>query len=244
VHNDTTARPGILIIPGNGPGRKSTAGLVDDYEKGNALFLAERGFVVITCDTVGAGDYGLALLERNNSRGRSSAIILSPTSLPGLFHHTSLMSMILADQQRTLQVLKQVPRVTRIGAGGASQGGFAALTLTALTNDIDSVAGMGWLRRFHEIDDDDSSRWWGFPGMGTTVHMKDIASAIAPRPALYAVGKQDQTATPEEAEEVLSSVRPHYRNFGAENNVTLVVTEGGHEWDNSRAVEFFRSTLS
>lgn len=255
LYKDTKKRPGVLIVPGNGPGIESTAGLVNDYENGNALFLAKAGFNVLTCDNVGFNKYSIpvfmervlvrdALLGDNHKVKLGSAKIdVDPKRLPGLLNKKTLIGVLVQDQFEALQVLKRIPTVDKVGVGGASMGAMIAMYLAAFDEEVSAVVGVGFFNRLASLSSNDHWGWYDFSADLPEGKMFTVASLIAPTNALYVNGKKDVSQSIKESVSLFESVKEVYASMNAEQNVSLIFHEGGHVWKNEVALEFFNKVL-
>lgn len=250
LYKDSKTRPGILVVPGNGPGIESTAGFVDDYENKSALYLANAGYNVLTCDNLGfekhsvpiSPDKGI-LRESDSVKVGRYKFNLPPKILPALFNKTTLIGTIVQDQLQALQFLKSLPSVAKIGVAGTSLGGMVAIYLAVFDKDVSGVISMGFFNKFASLPAEYHWGWYDFDADWPKGKMLTITSLVAPRNALYVAGEKDLSQPITESLKLFASLKLEYSAVGAEENVSFVSHDGGHIWKNDVALQFFDKIL-
>jgi hypothetical protein len=106
--------PAVLVVPGHGRGIVETAGVVNSYQNGVALALAQAGFVTLTPELRGFGHLG-EVLGTDHSR----------VALRALMYGTSYSAILLHDLRQGLTALMEHSTVdpARVAVTGCSLGG-------------------------------------------------------------------------------------------------------------------------
>lgn len=135
---DGAPRPGILVLPGHSPGIVATAGLVPDFQHGNALALARAGYAVLTIEIRGFG-----YPESFGRRGRR----FDQRSYVGynLAIGRTALGRTISDAVQAISYLEGRAEVEagRIGVAGFSSGGKAAVYLSGLDPRVRAVVASG-----------------------------------------------------------------------------------------------------
>lgn len=153
---------------------------------------------------------------------------------------------------RYFEVIKQVDYLlthenvdpNRIGVAGLSLGASSAIYAAALDPRISFIIADGYLNTFKGSIID----IWHCPDNYTPQILKycelyDIASLIAPRPALYITGKKDHIFPLEFVKSSYEKVQMSYKLFNKTENCRLELHNGGHKWKKKIAVKFIQDIL-
>ena len=244
--DDDERRPALLVIPGHSWGIVATAGIVDDYQNGNALRLAEEGYVTLTMEVRGFGYlqyFGGAEppLERN-----------SYTPL-NLVRGATSLGVTIQDQTAGLRYLAGRPDVLsdRLGLVGFSSGCDTAIYLGAL-DSRPSVMVLSGCVSSQESKFSYSRRdtYSAVPGLARWLGADDCLGLLAPRPVLVHWGELDNDPSSHSAAfnptalATFDGALRIYRAQGAEESLEKHVSPGiGHQFDVGAAIDFLRRRL-
>lgn len=217
--------PGVLLIPGHGPGgpaalvRRDTAE-DDAYQAGAALDLAAAGYVV------------LAPALRSLEGGREDWVqeheqFIAIARLAGM----EPVGLQTADLRRALDVLQQADGVDpeRIVAAGTSLGGFLALTTAAIDDRIDAVVVAGFMGDLRAAMLRRSAcECMALRELGTTLDLADLLALALPSDVLVVSGDTDLYFRADEAAAAVDAASSMTGAFGG--SVTLASHPGGHVW--------------
>lgn len=229
--NNGEKLPAVLVPSGLGEGIIQTSGQVESYQNGNAKFLAEKGFVTLTCENRGFGELGHVDYMRINA----NALLIGKT----------YYGISLEDQQFALDFLasRKVVDKNKIGVAGVSFGGAMSMYLAVIDERIKTAVVMGYLSQHkNAFTNGDHSPISNIPNLITYFEMSDIASLIAPKKVLYSNGEYDGFKS-KEAAGVLLKIQEAYTLLNTTNNVRYVEHKGGHTFDNELAYEFLKGEL-
>lgn len=237
---------GIVLIPGHSRGIVATAGIVDDYQHGNALALAKAGYVVLTFEVRGLG----YLRYMPTQEG---VIDLDSHVGARLIEGRSAIGVTVTDAESAIEFLAHHPDVdpSRLGVVGFSSGGTAAIFLAALDERVKALVASGCVGSF-------SSRYLfsrhdsyeAVAGITKFLEMSDCLAMIAPRPVLSHWGALDDQPQKRTAAYNASSLstwaaaQRAYKVLDAVEDFEKCVSKNmGHEFDNGAAVEFLHRHL-
>jgi len=210
--------PAVVCIAGHGDNRYSV------YEKesiyhGFARELAKKEIITISAD-----------VGQHN--------VYEPNRI--------LMGERLWDLMRCVDYLRSLPIVdkSRIGCAGLSLGGEMAMWLGAMDERIKVTVSAGFLTYMDQMEQN-HCMCWKFDGLRELVDYPDIYSLIAPRFLQCQNGlKEPPTGfTPKLAEEALKEIKSIYMDYKKEDNVEIVIHEGGHEIALQDLLDFFKEHL-
>ncbi|MBD1422775.1 dienelactone hydrolase family protein [Sphingobacterium chuzhouense] len=204
------------------------------YAKG----LLEAGFAVLA-------PMNLRSIERRNNIERYAR--LAKTSIPGIE---------FSRMQHLLDVVLEDERIdgNRIGMWGVSLGGMATMFWMPLEPRIKAGIVSAWFneRRNKMVVPDE--RYSAFiitkedyvyvPGWLEEFSDDDVVSMIAPRPLQIQHGKKDRIAHWPQVMEEYERAKIHYQKLGIENQIDMVMHEGGHEAIVEPGVAFFKKWLA
>lgn len=165
--------PAVLIYAGHGT-IQQTAGLQNSVHCGNALALAQAGFVTLTLEGRGFGELGQVDYAKLDAAAR-----LVGRTWAGL---------VVEDGLRALDYLQARPEVdpTRLGVAGHTVGGALSLFTAALDERVVATVISDYLVRFDDIPPDGPRyRRLCFRNLRCVAEAGDIGALIAPRPLLY-----------------------------------------------------------
>lgn len=239
-------RAALLVVPGHSEGIVATAGIRPDYQKSNALVLAQAGYVVLTMEIRGFG-----YLE---TMGEGANDIRFDTHVAHcLLRGTTALSVTVSDLNMGFNFLTARPDVLprKVGVVGFSSGGKAAIYFAALDERVKVVVASGCVMshdsglRFSRHD-----AYEVIPKLALWLEMSDCLGLLAPRPLLVHWGEWDtnreerSAAFNDTALPMFEAARRIYAASGNESNIEKFVTpELGHEFDNEPALEFLARHL-
>ena len=219
--------PAILIYAGHGTIRQ-TAGLANSYHNSNAAALAKAGFVTLTIEGRGFGE----LHHTDHLILDASARLVGGT----------WMGLVIGDGLRGLDYLQTLPFVDpqRLGVAGMSVGGALALYTAALDERICATVVCDYMVRF------DSSLASGrkhtcqhIPHLRRYAELSDIASLVAPRPALYV---RTAMGIAQDPEEFFNAVCPVYEMLEVPDRLRYEESRV-RGFDNDAAARWFKRWL-
>ena len=173
-----TKKPGLIVISGSESGIKYTSGIKKDYNNKNALFLAKKGFNVITAENRGDGFLGSTPWYRINANANSIG--------------KSYQGVILQDHILALNILYSLDVTDKhnIFAAGVSLGAEQSIYLTSIDERIKAIVAFGWLSDKKALLTGHRP-CWSVHNLYTFFDNSDIPAMIAPRGALYSIGKKE-----------------------------------------------------
>jgi dienelactone hydrolase len=205
--------------------------------RGYAARLADLGYVVYAPHNPYRGQDNFRVLQRKaNPLGKS------------------LFSVIIAQHQRTLEWLGQLPFVdpARIGFYGLSYGGKTAMRVPAvLTNYCLSICSADfneWIRKNVTTDSPYSYMFtieYEMPefNLGSTFNYSEMAALISPRPFMVERGHHDGVAPDEWVAYEFAKVRRHYTRIGIANKTEIEFFDGPHSINGVGTFKFLKEHL-
>jgi dienelactone hydrolase len=244
------ARPAVLALHGHGAfgyhpvaGRDDIKGVSEQikssrYDYGRQL--VRRGYVVaIPC----LSPFGPRLGKRD-AYGKQDPCAITFLRLQML--GKVLMAENLRDCLWSVELLARHPRVDakRLGCVGLSYGGRMTMLTSALEPRIRIAVVSGALNVMQErIARPYSCGAQVIPGLLEYGDVPEIASLIAPRPAIWEVGSRDGLIAAKWADEALSRMRSAYQALDAKENLMVDRFDGGHVWNGRVAYERMAKVL-
>jgi dienelactone hydrolase len=217
-------RPALLVYPGHGT-IQQTAGIEHSRHRGNALALAQAGYVTITVEERGFGELG-------------DVDHISLDNVARLVGRTWL-GMTIEDGLRALDYLQTRPDVkpTHLGVTGLGLGGGLALYTAALDERVRAVVIENYLGggidplvvHAHGCD--------FVPGLRRYAELSDVARTIVPRP--YPRGRSSTAV----ARGWFDKMRPSYELFLCPDRTRFVEHESGDSYDSMIAQSWFERWL-
>jgi fermentation-respiration switch protein FrsA (DUF1100 family) len=229
----TRKYPAVLVLHGHGSNIEDTAINEDSPEKALAKVLALNGFVTFTFD--------FSELERSlNFTDHKTAVrmsILMGKPVLGLYVWAGL---------RSLDFLCSLDYVDEdsIGAAGTSLGGHVAVYIAALDLRVKSIVDAAYFLSYSELLYKYNCVCNYIPGSLYKYDFPITASSISPRPALYMVGKNDESLSWEMSKKLFDdTVVPRYEKCGKKGNARFFLHGGAHEMQAESALNWFNKTL-
>ena len=132
----------------------------------------------------------------------------------------------------------------RIGSAGKSLGGEMVMWLGAMDQRVRANIVSGFLTKMDQMEEN-HCMCWKFSGLRELVEFTDIYSLIAPRALLCQNGLDEPLSQfpPSLALEVIQDIGTIYTDFEKQQDVTLIVHKGGHEFHVPSVIGFFEQYL-
>jgi hypothetical protein len=219
--------PAVLIYPGHGTIRQ-TAGRQRSYHRGNALALAQAGFVTITVEGRGFGELG----EVGHRKLDAAARLVGRT----------WMGLVIEDALRALDYIQARPEVdaTRLGVAGMAVAGALAMYTAALDERITAAVIADYLVRFDAVyAQGPRYTCQCIPGLRRYAEAGDIGALIAPRPALYT----RSAAAIAQSEGSFERIRRPYELLQVPDRLRYEETGPGRLFDSEAAIHWFKRWL-
>lgn len=216
--------PGLLVFTGHGTIRE-TVGLETGLPQGNALALAQVGYVTLTFEERGFGELGQVDHESLDNAAR----LLGRTWL----------TMILEDALRALDYLQSRDDVkaTHLGATGLGLGAGLALYLSALDERIRATVVQNYVGGGIDVLAVHGHGCDFVPGLRRYADFSDVARLIAPRPVLYAYPRG--RAATRTARVWFDRTRPLYETFRCPDRLRFIEHEAGTRYHCPPARQWF-----
>ncbi len=243
-------RPGVVALHGHGPfGHDAVAGVdttperkanIEKFRYDYGRQLARRGYVVAApC----FAPFGRRLGDPKLYRGEDAcAVSFVRLQLLGKV----LMAENLRDALWSFEALRQTPDVDadRIGCVGLSYGGRMAMLAAAMEPRIRVAVPSGALNVMQErIQGRYSCGAQVIPGLLDYGDVPEIGGLIAPRPALWEVGKRDGLMVKDWIEPAWDRMMAVYRACGAPGSLQRDDFDGPHRWNGTKAYPLLESAL-
>ncbi|EDY18919.1 hypothetical protein CfE428DRAFT_3577 [Chthoniobacter flavus Ellin428] len=246
-----TRFPILLCLHGHGDfGNDSVAGVDDTPERQKAIRQSNY-------------DYGrqmvhegyLAVVPCFNPFGRrcDPALRASKTDACGVefirlqFLGRTLIGENLRDAKWALDYAcaRDDARPDRIGCIGLSYGGRMTMLVTALDPRVRVAVISGALNLFQERIEESAYACGAqvIPGLLKYGDTPEIGSLIAPRPAIWEVGRRDPLIPPAWAEKAAERLQRAYNAAGMPANLQIHHHDGGHVWVGDTAVPLLAKLL-
>jgi len=221
--------PSIIIFSGHGSAAQAIFEKTS-YQHGCGISLSKKGFLIYIMENRGMGK--LSYLG-NHLRIDAVARITGGT----------WYGEILTDALWLIENLYTEPYVdnTRIGTAGVSTGGAISMIVSSLDERIAATYVQGFLGSYRTSFGTRGTHCLcgHIPGILKIGDMSDIASLIAPRPALFVNGTKDSFYT-KDAQIAFNKIKQTYKNLGAEEKSKFLAPTGiGHEFSVETAINWF-----
>jgi len=248
-NNDSIKYPAVIFIPGTGnQGARDLLDLPSEfsefyYERGIALDVAKQNFAVFVIENRGWG-------ERRIDPGSECGRFENPTLCSGFLLRThlgnigySLTGLQIVD---TLQLVKHIQTLgyidsNNIAVVGLSHGGGLSLSVGVLNPDIKSTVVVNTIITVNKtwpsaVRDSGALKYFDAP---------DLASTMSPRLMYMSWGLKDVKSLGFEAktQTAANQIKKAYQLFDAEDNLTIVIHNYGHQYDVPSVIEFLNNTL-
>jgi len=221
--------PTVIIFSGHGTANQ-VAFEKTSYQHGCGINLARSGFLVYIMENRGMGK--LSYLG-NHLRIDAVARLMGG----------SWYGEIITDALWLIENLHHESNVNKsqIGTAGVSTGGALSMIVSALDERITATYVQGFLGSYRTSFGTRGTHCLcgHIPGILNVGDMSDIASLIAPRPALYVNGTKDSFHT-KDAQIAFRRIKMVYKNLGAEKKSKFLAPIGiGHEFSVETAINWF-----
>jgi dienelactone hydrolase len=136
-------------------------------------------------------------------------------------------------------------RADRIGCVGLSYGGRMTMMVTALDPRVRVAVVSGALNVFQERIQNAGYSCGAqvIPGLLEFGDTPEIGSLIAPRPAIWEVGRKDMLAPAEWVEKAAARLQRAYAASGKPENIQVHHFDGGHVWNGETALPLLARIL-
>ncbi len=238
--------PGIVCLPGHGPGKDTIVGYTDEgeprgeiggYQNDFAIQAARKGYAALAIEQAAFG-------ERNAVDERQSGCNV-PT-LNALMLGATMIGIRTWDAIRSLDYLLTRDEVDgdRIGVMGISGGGTTTLFSAATEPRFRAAFVSGYLCSFrHSIMDMHHCVDNFVPGIIQWAEMYDIAALIAPRALFAESGTLDSIFPIDAARNAVAKARRAWETLGVPEKIGHEVFEGEHQFHGVGGFEFFATHL-
>ncbi|MCZ6679095.1 MAG: hypothetical protein O7E52_17820 [Candidatus Poribacteria bacterium] len=241
----------VIAIHGHGT-VEPCIGSSEDYHHSFALELAKNGHIVLCPELRGFGTLKDVALYSKGRRmdywnwGNHMAYSLVSD---GVIHGKPLIGETVADLLRWEDWLASKNNIRTIDVAGISYGGDLALIYPVFSSRVDRIFASGTLGSFSVIFSHCyNAPAHAIPGILLWMDRSDIAGLNAPRPLAIHYGELDKpgpnnfsASYNQTVPKSLEELKSIYRMFGAESQVSLVVSPGKkHEMDNDLLIEFLK----
>ncbi|MGH2356019.1 MAG: alpha/beta hydrolase family protein [Chloroflexota bacterium] len=217
-HSATAAQPApaVLCVHGHvyAHGRRHAK------EQARAIGFAQRGYVVLSMDTLGLGERAFM--------GHDDAMHLPAAGL-------SLAGLLAWDNIRALDYLAARPEVdpVRLGVTGSSGGGNQTLYLAAVDERVQVAAPVCSVETYRDY----MSKWRctceTVPNLLRYAEMADVLALAAPRAMLVVSGVRDTGFSIASAREAFHALQPVYEALGVLERVAMAEVYSGHDYNQS-----------
>lgn len=217
-------RPAMLCLHQTTPlGKAEPAGLGGKPNLHYARELAERGYVCLVPDYPNKGEY----------KADPYALGYASATMKGIWNH-----------MRALNFLGTLPEVdaSRIGCIGHSLGGHNTLFVAAFDERIKALVVSSGFTSFRQYKGGNLAGWAhaGYMPRITSIYgndparmpfdFDDVLATIAPRPLFINAPLQETNLKVEGVRECVEAVKPIYASFRAEQNLTVMHPDCGHDF--------------
>jgi dienelactone hydrolase len=252
IPDGSTGRlPTMVCLHGHGSGKDEIVGISDDgtereeyggYQKDFAVQAVRRGFLVIAPDMLSFGERRDPP-ELKQAKGTSSC---RRPSLAGMLLGRTMPRLRVYDVMRCIDYLETRADCDpkRIGCMGISGGGEITTFAAAVEERISAALISGYLACWRDsifsiLHCEDNY----VPGVLQWAEMPDIASLIAPRPAFFENGTEDDIFPLKSARAAFRQIREAYRVAGWAHRCDMHVFPGEHQFCGEKGFPFLEHWL-
>ncbi|MCA9411415.1 MAG: acetylxylan esterase, partial [Candidatus Omnitrophica bacterium] len=227
--------PAILNVHGHWTGAKNAPEV-----HSRCVFLAKRGFIVLSLDAIGAGERAYKGIAYH---GRQLGYQILPTG-------KTFAGLQIEDNRRAIDLLCSLPDVDpkAIGVTGASGGGNQTFNLTVLDPRIQAAVGVCFFGSYEGYLHGAHCACELVPGALTYADEGTVAGLIAPRPFAIFAAREDHGAAFQiaDAREQAEIAKKLYALADANDQFEFIEYEGGHDYSQvmrETMVAFFEKHL-
>ncbi len=231
---DTSKKyPAVVVFHGHEEGVYNTSITSDAYKL--AYELAKNNFVTFT--------FSFEDIEKSmgfdDHRKASRTLLLKGRPLLSVYIYAGIRALDY------LTFLEYADR-NALGVAGESRGGHVAVYVAALEKRVKSVVDAAYFGSYNELPSKPEKCTCNYiPGILEKYDFPHIASLIAPRAALYIIGKKDEQNSVDNSGNLINKiVYPEYEKYRQLDKLKLLIHDGGHEMLIKPAVEWFKKTLT
>ena len=177
---------------------------------------------------------GLSLYWYGRALREMGYVVIAPDIGQHTLQHTnwSLMGERTWDALRCLDYVVTLPEVDpeHLAVAGLSLGGETTMYVAALDERIKAACSSGWLSTVANLKNGHCP-CFNFPGLEENFDFSDIFACVAPRALVCELGERERAPggfPVSIGRQALAEIRPAYRVFQAESNLTLTVHTAGH----------------
>lgn len=253
----TEATPAIMVFSGHTINSGLFDLLIDNggYQKAMSKRLCEAGFITLTVEKIDSGYTSVRfqkmgkdnIVEREPGGGGDDELELA-TTLLNTGDHLIFTRQTLANLA-AFDMLLSHPLVDRdrIGATGVSFGGWQALHLALLRDEVDAISNFGGMWSYFELHIDQNSMETfegvadysqAFPGIQLIGDQNRFVLAVAGKQMQIGYGHADYPYTLHKPY-FYPVVREQYEALGAQDMLTEVTHDGGHEFPPELVLGYF-----
>ncbi len=194
-----------------------------------ANFLAEHGYVVFVTDALMWGD--------RRAEGGTDYDVQQALSANLLQMGTSLGTTIAWDDIHTIDFVSTLPQVdkTKIAVMGFSMGSFRAWMSAAASQKVAACVAVCWMNTTDNLmtltnnqNKGGSAYCMLIPGLVRKMDYADVASIIAPRPALFMNGATDKLFPVDGVNHAYQIMGDVWTAAGAKDNFESFISNGPH----------------
>ncbi len=238
--------PGIVCLPGHGPGKDTIVGFNDDgtprpdiggYQADFAVQAARRGYAALAIEQLAFG-------ERNSENEKATGC--SVPSLDALMVGMTMIGLRVWDARCAADYLQTLPEVDpdRIGVMGISGGGTTTLFTAAVDTRFRAAFASGYLCSFRDSIMAMSHCVDNFvPRIIQSGEMYDVAALIAPRAFFAESGTEDSIFPIDASTDAHKKASRAWQVLGKPEMTGHEVFEGEHQFWGKKAFDFLAKWL-
>ena len=236
--------PAILVFHGHSSGKIETAGIVDSDQRGNALALAQAGFVTVAPDFRGFGELGWSGEWEDEIGYHYARSIHIQDALHNIAVGRTLLGTYIHDNRKILAYVKTRKEVDpkRIGVTGTSMGADVAIWFAVLNPEIKVIVAAGSPFQILRPKPRDFSEFHPcihtIPEIDRFFRMRELPLLLAPRPFLIDLNKVRFGAPLFE-----SWLETLYRETGNTEKFRIRDHREGDVYHNTAAIRWFKRWL-